>query len=211
MAAMAVLASQRYALVSAASTFVAAVRADHAALLALREKYSRAEGESSRPFGLMIDVVTKIGFQMMVVIRMMHWARDTGATPLAALLSRALRHLYAAEIHWRAHFEPGVCIVHGTGLVIAQRAVVGSGCVLFQGVTLGDSSGRTGTTGAPTLARNVHVGANAVLIGPITVGDGTKVAANTRLDCDVPPYSLVSSPAAQIVSRDIAAAARSSR
>ncbi len=147
-------------------------------------------------------MVVRIGFQMMVVIRLMHWCRDHRLTPLAAVLSRLIRHLYGAEIHWQARFAPGVCIVHGTGLVVGRNAVVGPRCILFQGVTLGESIARdSDATGAPTLVSDVHVGANAVLVGPITVGERSKVMANTVVDRDVPADSIVVAPAPSVLPR----------
>jgi serine O-acetyltransferase len=106
--------------------------------------------------------------------------------------SRLIRHLYGAEIHWNAEVADGVSIVHGNGLVLSHQARVGPGCILFHNVTLGVGLDPvTRESGAPTLGKDVHVGPGATLLGPIHVGDGTKVMAGAVLTHSVPPNSLV--------------------
>ncbi len=129
---------------------------------------------------------------MMAAYRIMRFLRAARLGLLARLASRSMRHLYACDIHWDADLAPGVIIVHGTGLVISHAARVGSGCILFQHVTLGlniDAVSRV--TGAPRLEENVHVGPGAVLLGPIVVGRGTKIMANALLMHSTPPDSRV--------------------
>jgi serine acetyltransferase len=60
----------------------------------------------------------------------------------------------------------------------------------------------TGAMGAPTLERNVHVGPGATLIGPILVGEGTKIMAGSVLNRSVPPNSLVRPAPVDVVVRD---------
>jgi serine acetyltransferase len=165
------------------------LRADHAAILASERKYSGRGGGGS---WLLVDVVRRIGLQMMAAYRLMRACRALRLTPLAMILSRLIRHLYGAEIHWDAELAPGVVLVHGTALVLSREARVGSGCILFQSVTLGVSIDPvTRRVGGPTLGPDVHVGPGAALLGPITVGAGSKVMANAVLMVSVPPDSLV--------------------
>src|SRR5690606_22927250 len=111
-----------------------------------------------------------------------------------------IRHLYGAEIHWKAQIAPGVSIVHGTGLVISHAARVDAGCILFQGVTLGESvDAATGAIGAPHLGADVHVGPGASLLGPIVVGARSKVGAGAVLMQSVAASSLVM-PAQAVIS-----------
>ena len=155
-----------------------------------------------RSAGLFGDAVQKIGFQMMIAVRVMQLAVAAGVPMGGQVLSRLIRHVYGAEIHWDADIAPGVAIVHGTGLVISHAARIGPGCVLSQHVTLGESIDPfTRLVGAPTLIAEVHVGAGAVLIGPIEVGPGTKIMANAVLNRSVAPGSVVRTPAATIEAR----------
>ncbi|HMB53676.1 MAG TPA: serine O-acetyltransferase, partial [Thermoanaerobaculia bacterium] len=67
---------------------------------------------------------------------------------------------------------------------------IGRRVTLYQGVTLGGTGFQRGKR-HPTLGENVTVGSGAKLLGPIAVGDGAKVGANTVVVEDVPPNSTV--------------------
>ncbi len=174
---------------SAFETFTSAVAADHAAVYEFANRYNPERAECG---SLASDLVRRIGFQMTVAIRVMQLGTHLRIPLAGPILSRLIRHLYSAEIHWEANIAPGICIVHGNGLVISRSATVSAGCLLFQGVTLGESLDiETGIQGAPTLERNVHVMPNAVLVGPITVGENSKVQANVMLSSSVPSRTSV--------------------
>jgi serine O-acetyltransferase len=177
----------------------AAVRADHDSVRHYRQKYHGEEIPRGR---LALDLLRKVGFQMLAWYRLMRFADACGIPVAPMLISRLIRHLYGAEIHWKANLAPGVSIVHGVGLVLSHAAEVGPGCILFQNVTLGESIAPTsGAIGAPRLGARVHVGPGAMLIGPIDVGEGSKIAAGAVLTRSVTPNSLVSPPDAVVTSR----------
>lgn len=179
--------------------FARAVRADYGSMQKYRQKYHAEAVPLAR---LPIDAVRKIGFQMMVATRAMRLARDLHVPLGGQVASRLIRHLYGAEIHWDTEVDGGVCLVHGTGIVLSHRAVVGEGCILFHNVTLGEGLDPvTRESGAPTLGKNVHVGPGATLLGPIHVGDGTKIMAGAVLTRSVPPNSLVKPAEATVTTR----------
>jgi serine acetyltransferase/GT2 family glycosyltransferase len=168
------------------------VVADYDAIIGYRNKYN-ADQLSRRQ--LPADVARKIGFQMMVAVRLMRALRDAHVPLGAQVVSRLIRHLYSAEIHWDAEVAPGVSIIHGVDLVLSHSCKVGEGCILFHEVTLGEGIDPvTREVGAPTLERNVHVGPGAKLVGPIVVGEGTKIGAGVVLTRSVPKHSRVLSP-----------------
>jgi serine acetyltransferase/glycosyltransferase involved in cell wall biosynthesis len=176
-----------------------AIRADHDATRRQRLKY---HGEQIGRHRLLVDVVTKVGLQMLAWTRLMTWLHARRVPLLPALCSRLIRHLYGAEIHWRARIAPGVSVVHGTGLVISHGAEVGAGCILFHGVTLGESiDPTTGDIGSPRLGRDVHVGPGATILGPIEIGDGSKIMAGCVVTTSVPANSLVASPSPVVTAR----------
>lgn len=177
----------------------AAVRADHDQIRALRSKY-HAQDVSRNAIGG--HLVRKVGFQMLAVYRVMRWLRARRVPVLPAIISRVIRHLYSADIHWDARLAPGVAVVHGIGIVIGHGAVVGRGCVLFQGVTIGENfDAASGRIGAPILEEGVHVGPGAVLLGPIRIGAGSKISAGCVVTSDVPPNSLVQGAEVRVTSR----------
>jgi serine O-acetyltransferase len=81
-------------------------------------------------------------------------------------------------------------IDHGAGVVIGETAVIGDRVTLYQGVTLGGTGFQRGKR-HPTLGDEVTVGSGAKLLGPIAIGDGAKVGANTVVVEDVPPGATV--------------------
>lgn len=185
--------------IAAVRAFGRAVRADHDAVRAHRLKYQEDVIPQSR---LPIDLVRRIGFQILTWYRLMRCLDQCGV-PLAPLVvSRLIRHLYGADIHWRTRIEPGVSIVHGQGLVLGRDAVIGTGCILFQNVTLGESIDPvTGQIGTPRLGDHVHVAPGATLLGPIVVGARSKVGPGAVLARSVPEFSLVSSPQPWVTTR----------
>ncbi len=195
-------------MVNPLTTFLQSVRADYANVQRYRAKYHDDQRSSMR---LPVDAVTKIGFQMMIAMRTMAFFRDARVPLLPQVASRLIRHVYGAEVHWNTTLRDGISIVHGTGLVLSHRAVIGEGCILFHNVTLGEGlDPETKEAGAPTLGRDVHVGPGATLLGPIHVGDGTKIMAGAVLTRSVPAGSLVR-PAEAVVTERAPARARVAR
>lgn len=181
---------------NAVRQLVASIVVDHDQIRRYGAKYHSQTISAAR---LPLDVVQKVGLQMLVATRLMQALEEAHVPLLPQVVSRVIRHLYGAEIHWKAKIEPGIAIVHGCGLIISHAAKVSAGCILFQNVTLGEAiDPETRSVGAPCLGRDVHVGPGATLIGPITVGDRSKIMAGAVLTRSVPPDSLVR-PAESIV------------
>ena len=180
--------------------FVAAVRADHEALCGHDERYGR---RGLPPGRLATDLFVRIGFQMMVAYRVMRLCVALGIPLAPQIISRLMRHLYGSDIHWRAELEPGVTLVHGMGLCISGSARVGAGAILFQHVTLGESiHPETRLIGAPQVGRDVHIGPGATVVGPIRIGEGSKIAAGCLVASSVPPGSLVQAEPAVVRPRE---------
>jgi serine O-acetyltransferase len=104
-----------------------------------------------------------------------------------ALVTRAVTNI---EIHPAASVGQGLFIDHGTGVVVGETAEIGDNVTLYQGVTLGGTGFATGKR-HPTVECNVTIGSGAKLLGPITIGHGAKIGANSVVIHDVPPNSTV--------------------
>jgi serine acetyltransferase/glycosyltransferase involved in cell wall biosynthesis len=172
-----------------AAHMMKAIAEDHAVLRHYEAKYHQRETTSGR---LPRDLVEKVGFQIMVAYRLMRALRESGRLLQAKVVSRLIRHAFACDIHWDAQLDPGVMVVHGLGMAISHGARVGRGSILNQGVTLGEGiDPQTRMVGAPRVEENVHVGAGATLIGPITIGADTKIMPGALVLSSVPAGSLV--------------------
>lgn len=108
--------------------------------------------------------------------------------PLA--IAAIARSITGIEIHPAATIGEGFFIDHGMGVVIGQTAEIGEDVTLYQGVTLGGTGFATGKR-HPTVQDNVTIGSGAKLLGPITVGHGSKIGAGSVVIHDVPPNSTV--------------------
>ena len=117
------------------------------------------------------------------------------------MISQAARFFTGIEIHPGAKIGRGVFIDHGSGVVIGETAEVGDGCTIYQGVTLG-GTGKDKGKRHPTLGKNVLVGAGARILGPFTVGDNAKIAANAVVLSEVPDNSTAVGVPARVVRRN---------
>lgn len=176
-------------------SMVAAVRADHAMLHHYDERYGGPGSPGSEGASLARDLVVRAGFQMLAACRVMRFCADSGIPLAPQIASRLIRHAYGSDVHWDAELEPGIVVVHGMGLAVSRAARVRSGVILFQHVTLGMGvDPETRALGAPTIERDVHVGAGSTLVGPITLGARSKITANCFVRASVPADSLVEAP-----------------
>jgi len=135
-------------------------------------------------------LLTWPGVQALLAHRLanrLHRARVPILPFAVSYLSRAVTGI---EIHPGASIGPGLFIDHGSGVVIGETAEIGENVTLYQGVTLGGTGFQSGKR-HPTVGDNVTIGSGAKLLGPIEVGHGAKVGANSVVVEDVPPRSTV--------------------
>jgi len=144
--------------------------------------------------------------------RLTHHVRGTGRTPLHAVPVVAL---YRLVVDWVMGIEippavqagPGLCVWHGTGLVLHKDVVLGADVTLRHGVTIGTvGEGDDGVP--PVLGDGVSVGAGAIVLGPRHVGDGATIGAGAVVVHDVPAgATVVGNPARVLPTRGPASAA----
>lgn len=120
---------------------------------------------------------------------------------LARWMSHLGRFLTGIEIHPGARIGPGFFIDHGMGVVIGETAEIGRNVTLYHGVTLGGVSWEKGKR-HPTIGDCVVVGAGAKVLGPIVIGDHTRIGANSVVVKDTPPESVVVGVPGRVRHRD---------
>lgn len=121
--------------------------------------------------------------------RISHSLWRTGLRTPARILSSLSRSFTGVDIHPAARIGRRVFIDHATGVVIGETVEVGNDVVIFHGVTLGGVSMTPGKR-HPTVEDHVMIGAGAKVLGPITIGSGSKIGANAVVVKDVPPDSV---------------------
>ena len=162
-------------------------------MAAARDRDPAARGVSS--LGILAGWA---GVQALLAHRAAHAMLEAGAPMAARTIAYLSRAVTGVEIHPAARIGEGFFIDHGSGVVIGETAEIGDRVTLYQGVTLGGTGLETGKR-HPTVGDDVTVGAGAKLLGPISVGDGAKVGANTVVVEDVPPgATVVGNPGHQV-------------
>lgn len=134
----------------------------------------------------------------MINHRIAHTVNNMGFKFLARYMSQVSGFFTGIEIHPGATIGEEIMIDHGSGVVIGETAEVGNRVILYQGVTLGGTGKDVGKR-HPTVGNDVMIGSGAKVLGPINVGNGVKVGANTVVLKDIPKGATVVGIPAKIV------------
>jgi len=152
---------------------------------AARDRDPAAQGVST------LEILTTwAGVQALLAHRVAHALHEAGVPFLPLWISYLCRVVTGIEIHPGARIGADFFIDHGSGVVIGETAEIGERVTLYQGVTLGGTGFQRGKR-HPTVGDSVTIGSGAKLLGPIEVGEGAKVGANTVVVEDVPPCATV--------------------
>jgi serine O-acetyltransferase len=122
--------------------------------------------------------------------RVSHWFWTHEYFFIARLISHMGRFFTGIEIHPGATIGRKFFIDHGMGVVIGETAEIGENVTLYHGVTLGGVSWEK-VKRHPTLEDNVVIGSGAKVLGPFTVGKGSKIGSNSVVVKEVPPNATV--------------------
>jgi len=119
---------------------------------------------------------------------------------LGRMMSHAARFVTGVEIHPGATIGRRFFIDHGMGVVIGETSEIGDDVLLYQGVVLG------GTTHEkkkrhPTIGNNVVIGAGAILLGDIVIGDEARVGAGSVVVTSLEPKTTAVGVPARVVRR----------
>ncbi len=143
------------------------------------------------------------GLHALILHRLAHRLWGLGLHWLGRFISHLSRWFTGIEIHPAAVIGEHVFFDHAMGVVVGETAVIGDGCTIYQGVTLGGTSLYKGAKRHPTLGRDVVIGAGAKVLGGFTVGDGAKVGSNAVVTKPVPAgATAVGNPARIIEAQD---------
>lgn len=138
------------------------------------------------------------GVHAIIYHRIAHFLYKHGLRFLARTVSQINRHFTGIEIHPGATIGRRLVIDHGMGIVIGETAEIGDDVLLYQGVTLG-GTGKDKGKRHPTIGNNVMVGCGAKILGPFTVGNNARIAANAVVLTEIPPDSTAVGVPAKVV------------
>ncbi len=169
-------------------------------LAAIRQDIEAAkERDPANPTTLQV-IVAYPGVHAIWGHRISHWLWNRGARVAARASGELTRILTGVEIHPGAILGSRLFIDHATGVVIGETAEVGDDVTIFHGVTLG-GTGRDLGKRHPTIGDRVIVGAGAKILGPIKIGDDSRIGANAVVVKEVPSSAVVVGVPGQIIGR----------
>jgi serine O-acetyltransferase len=132
--------------------------------------------------------------------RISHWLWNRGARLAARTFAELVRIFTGVDIHPGAILGSGLFIDHATGVVIGETAEVGDDVTMYHGVTLGGTGMAKGKR-HPTVGDRVTIGAGAKILGPIKIGEDSRIGANAVVVKPVPSSSVVVGVPGQVISR----------
>jgi serine O-acetyltransferase len=142
--------------------------------------------------------LTKWEFQHVVLLR---WYQSSKVKLFSRLLLRWSCLRTGIQIGYHTKIGKGLLIVHYGDIAVNNDTVIGDNCTISHGATIGISH-RGSKRGCPTLGNRVWVGANAVIVGNITIGDDVLIAPLSYVNFDVPSHSIVIGNPGKIIPRD---------
>ncbi len=178
----------------------------------IREKFKRAWETLKADFNAVFErdpaarsklevILCYPGFHAIILHRIAHFLWINDFKLIARLLSHINRFLTGIEIHPGAKIGKGFFIDHGMGVVIGETAEIEDNVTLYHGVTLGGVSLEKKKR-HPTIKKNVVIGAGAKVLGPFTVGENSRIGANSVVVKEVPPNSTVVGIPGKVVKKE---------
>ena len=133
------------------------------------------------------EILTYPGVWALAFHRVAHWLYAADLFLIARIVNHLARFFTAIDIHPGAKIGRNFFIDHGF-VVIGETAEIGDNVTIYQCVTLGGTSPDNGVAGKrhPTLKDGVIIGSGAQILGPITLGERSRVGANSVVTKDVP-------------------------
>ncbi len=140
------------------------------------------------------------GFWAIVNYRIANRIYKSGFKRIGRAIMGISQMLTNIDIHPGATIGDGIFIDHGFGVVIGETAILENNILIYQGVTLGGVSLNKGKR-HPTIKSGVVIGAGAKILGDITIGENSKVGANSVVVKDVPNNSTAIGIPARVINR----------
>ena len=138
------------------------------------------------------------GYQAVQAYRVGHWLWKSGRIDLSYFVQMRVSEVFGVDIHPAAKMGRGIMIDHAHSIVIGETAVVGDNVSMLHSVTLG-GTGKEEEDRHPKIGNGVLIGAGAKVLGNITIGYCSRIAAGSVVLADVPPCKTVAGVPAKIV------------
>jgi len=148
----------------------------------------------------MWKILSNIPVRFVFLLRLAFFLKEKNIKFMPGIIIRHLVHKYGCYISLNADIGLGVKFPHPNGIVIGDRVNIGENCTIYHQVTLGGKViGDAQSGNYPQLGDHVVIFSGAKLIGNITIGEHSIIGANSVVNKDVPPYSVVAGIPAKLI------------
>ena len=136
-------------------------------------------------------IITYPGVKAVFMHKISHFFYQAGFELLARIISQVTRFFTGVEIHPGAKIGKNLFIDHGMGVVIGETSEIGNNVTIYHAVTLGgispsiDSERQRHEKRHPSIGNDVVIGSGAQILGPVKVGNNSRIAANAVVVNDV--------------------------
>ncbi len=150
-------------------------------------------------------ILTYPGVKAVFFHKVANFFHIAGFHLLARVISQLSRFFTGIEIHPAAKIGSNLFIDHGMGVVIGETSEIGDNVTIYHAVTLGgispsiDSERQRYEKRHPTIGNDVVIGSGAQIIGPVKIGNGSRIAANAVVVNDVPENSTMIGVPAKVI------------
>jgi serine O-acetyltransferase len=120
---------------------------------------------------------------------------------LSVMFEYLIRIIFSSDISCKASIPKDIVFVHGHDIVIGGNVIIGSGCKIFNGVTLGNKDTESQVNEQPIIGSNCVLSTGAKLLGRIKVGDNCLIGANSVVLTDIPSDSVAVGVPARVIKR----------
>ena len=130
------------------------------------------------------------GFIALQVHRIGNAFYNNGDVDISLYLQMRVSEVFSIDIHPAATIGKGIMFDHGHNLVIGETAEVGDNVSILHSVTLG-GTGKVRGDRHPKIGNNVLIGAGAKILGNISIGECSRVAAGSLVLKSVASFKTV--------------------
>jgi len=168
----------------------------------MAEDVKSAMGKDPAAKSMLEIVLCYPGIHALWFYRIAHFLYNRKMYLIARMVSHFTRFFTGVEIHPGAKIGRRVFIDHGMGVVIGETSEIGDDSLIYKGVVLGGTSLEKGKR-HPTLGKNVVVGSNACILGPVKIGDCAKIGSGSVVIKSVPAGATVVGVPGKVVEKKI--------
>ncbi len=131
------------------------------------------------------------GIHALLAHRVCHALWTAGRRDMALAIKTVLARAFSTDMHPAARIGRGIWLDHGVGFVLGETAIIEDDVSIWHDVTLGSTFKNSGSDRHPHVRKGAIIGAGAIILGGITIGEGAIIAAGSVVLRDVEAGSTV--------------------